>query len=91
MTGIKKTITTEEMIISVRLDVDAILKLYNLGNDTWKVYARKANYTIRALNLFGIKKSADFSDTWDEIMEVTNFRKLYTIKEVAEFIKNGCV
>jgi hypothetical protein len=47
-----------------------------------------ANYSIKALSLFAMKKNANFSDSWDELMEETNFKYLNRISEIAYFINN---
>jgi ABC-type sugar transport system ATPase subunit len=68
--------------------VDSALRQYNENNENWRVNVNIANYSIKALSLYAMKKNADFSDSWDELMEVTNFKSLYRISEIASFI-NG--
>lgn len=83
-----KTIKTEDIIENVKMHVDSALRQYNENNENWRVNVNIANYSIKALSLYAMKKNADFSDSWDELMEVTNFKSLYRISEIASFI-NG--
>lgn len=88
MKNYTKTIKTEDIVKHVKMYVDSALRLYNENNEGWRVNVNMANYSIKALSLHAMKKSADFSDSWDELMEVTNFKALYKISEIASFINN---
>lgn len=83
-----KTIKTEDIIENVKMHVDSALRQYNENNENWRVNVNIANYSIKALSLYAMKKNADFSDSWDELMEVTTFKSLYRISEIASFIND---
>ena len=86
MKNYTKTIKTEDVIENVKMHVDAALRKYNENNENWRVNVNIANYSIKALSLYVMKKNANFSDSWDELMEATNFKALYRISEIASFI-----
>lgn len=88
MKNYTKTIKTEDVVKDVKMYVDSALRLYNENNENWRVNVNMANYSIKALALFAMKKNADFSNAWDELMEASNFKALYKISEIASFINN---
>lgn len=88
MKNYKKTINTEVIVKQVKMYVDMALRLYNENNENWRVNVNMANYSIKALSLFAMKNNANFSDSWNELMEATNFKALYKISEIAYFINN---
>lgn len=88
MKNYTKTIKTDDIVKHVKMYVDSALRLYNENNENWRVNVNMANYSIKALALFAMKKNANFSDSWDELMEETNFKSLYRISEIAYFINN---
>lgn len=88
MKNYTKTIKTEDIVKQVKMYVDSALRLYNENNENWRVNVNMANYSIKALSLFAMKKNANFSDSWDELMEATNFKSLYRISEIAYFINS---
>lgn len=86
MKNYTKTIKTEDVIENVKSHVDYALRQYNENNENWRINVNIANYSIKALSLYAMKKNSDFSDSWDELMEATNFKALYRISEIASFI-----
>ena len=88
MKNYTKTIKTEYMIKQIKMYVYSALKLYNENNENWRINVNMANYSIKALVLFAMKKNANFSDSCDELMEATNFKSLYRISEIADCINN---
>lgn len=88
MKNFTKAIKTEDIVENVKMHVNVALRQYDENNENWRVNVNMANYSIKALSLYAMKKNADFSDSWGELMEVTNFKSLYKISEIAFFI-NG--
>lgn len=88
MKNYTKTIKTEGVVEIIKIHVDSALRKYNENNENWRVNVNIANYSIKALSLYAMKKNADFSVSWDELMEATNFKDLYKISEIADFINN---
>lgn len=88
MKNYTKTIKTEDVVKNIKLHVDTALRKYNENNENWRVNANIANYSLKALSLYAMKKNADFSVSWDELMEATNFKALNKISEIADFINN---
>lgn len=86
MKNYTKTIKTEDIVENIKMHVSCALRDYNDNKESWKVSVNIANYSIKALSLHAMKKNADFSDSWDELMEITNFKSLYRINEIATFI-----
>lgn len=86
MKNFTKAIKTEDIVENVKMHVNVALRQYDEHNENWRVSVNMANYSIKALSLYAMKKNADFSDSWDELMEVTNFKSLYRISEIASFI-----
>lgn len=86
MKNYTKTIKTEDIVESVKRHVTDALRQYNENNENWRVNVNIANYSIKALSLYAMKKNADFSDSWDELMEATHFKSLYRIPEIAALI-----
>lgn len=86
MKNYTKTIKTEDIIENIKMHVNCALRQYDEDNENWRVNVNIANYSIKALSLYGIKKNANFSDSWDELMEVSNFKSLYKYPEISAFI-----
>ena len=88
MKNYTKTIKTEYMVKQIKMYVYSALRLYNENNENWRINVNMANYSIKTLALFAMKKNANFSDARDELMEATNFKSLYRISEIADLINN---
>lgn len=88
MKNFTKAIKTEDIVENVKMHINVALRQYDENNENWRVNVNIANYSIKALSLYAMKKNADFSDSWDELMEVTNFKSLYKISEIASFIND---
>lgn len=56
MKNYTKTIKTEHMIKQIKMYVYSALKLYNENNENWRINVNMANYSIKALVLFTMKK-----------------------------------
>lgn len=82
MTNLKATIKTNDIIDTIRSNVDACIRNYNNRNETWVTNLRIADSMILMLSVEAQKKSASFDDAWEEIMILTGFKKIYAIKEI---------
>lgn len=80
MMNLKATIKTIDIIDTIRTNVDACIRNYNNHNETWVTNLRIADSMILMLSVEAQKKSASFDDTWEEIMILTGFKKIYAIK-----------
>lgn len=82
MTHLKTTISTNDIIENVKLHVEATIEHYNKGDETWVLDLRIADASVTMLGMYARNKYSKFDEAWDEIIRLTNFKKLYTIKEV---------
>lgn len=87
MKNLKAAISTNDIIESVKSQVDATIKYYECGNATWVNNLRIAYKGLSVLSLYAKKKNSSFDDAWNEIMELTGFTELYKIKEVTDKLK----
>ena len=87
MKNIKPVLRTANLCESIRLYVDYALRAYHEGKE-WKCYVRMSNALLRTISLEGFKSGADFSEAWDELMYITGFNRLHTIKEISEYVNS---
>ncbi|MFR4400299.1 MAG: hypothetical protein ACLT4A_17270, partial [Anaerobutyricum soehngenii] len=57
---------------------------YNKGDETWVLDLRIADIGVTMLAMCARNRHSKFDEAWDEIIRLTNFKKLYTIKEVCD-------
>lgn len=84
MINFKKTLNTNDIALSIKKDVDYAILYYNSNNDEWKLYVRMSYYQFRTLCLIAIV--GDFSSAYEELVRVTQYRKLYQYKEICDYI-----
>lgn len=86
MKNLKATIKTEDIINSIKANVNLAIKYYNDNNDLWETHVNIALFQLRTLSLQGFKIKSDFSSAWDELMESTGFEKLHHYYGISEYI-----
>jgi hypothetical protein len=84
MTHLKTIISTNDIIENVKLHVEATIEHYNKGDETWVLDLSIADTSVTMLAMYARNRHSKFDETWDEIIRLTNFKKLYTIKEVCD-------
>ena len=87
MKNIKPVLRTSNLCESISRYVDYAIKAYNEGSD-WKCYVRMSNALLRTIALEGITSGADFSEAWDELMNITGFNRLHTIMEISDYVNS---
>lgn len=86
MKHFKESIKTEDFVKSITLNTEKAIEAYKKHDRIWETYVAIAKYQVRALCIQGITGVTDFSDAWDELMEITGFSKLYFYADISEFI-----
>ena len=84
MINFKKTLNTFDIILSIKNDVDNAILDYNNCNSEWKTYVRMAYYQFRTVGL--VAMTGDYLSAFEELMQETDFRKLYKYKEIRDYI-----
>lgn len=71
MINFKKTLSTNDIALSIKEDVNYAILYYNSNNDDWKSYVRMSYYQFRTLCLIAIV--TDFSSAYEELVRVTQY------------------
>lgn len=84
MINFKKTLSTDEIALNIKKDVNFAILYYNGDNDEWKSYVRMSYYQFKTLCLIAIV--SDFFSAYEELVKETQYRKLYQYKEIRDYI-----
>lgn len=84
MINFKKTLSTNDIALRIKKDVNYAILYYNSNNDDWKSYVRMAYYQFRTLCIIAIV--TNFSSAYEELVRVTQYRKLYQYKEISDYM-----
>lgn len=84
MINFKKTLSINDIALSIKKDVDYAILYYNSNNSGWKTYVRMSYYQFRTLCLIAIE--SDIFSEYEELARVTQYRKLYQYKEISNYI-----
>lgn len=88
MKNFKVELKTVDIINSIKSDVNSTIIHYNAHKENWREFANMAFYQFKTLCLVSFKKQADFSEAYDELSELTDFRELFKYNEIASFINS---
>ena len=84
MINFKKTLSINDIVLSIKKDVDYAILCYNSNNDDWKTYVRMSYHQFKTLCIIAIEN--DFFNEYEELARVTQYRKLYQYKEISDYI-----
>lgn len=86
MTGIKESISTNEIIKKISKYVELAIKKYNSGQ-SWEYEVKVATELLRVLILCSTEPDIDFNVIWNAIMNKTGYNILHHYKVISDYIK----
>lgn len=84
MINFKKTLSTDDIALNIKKDVNFAILYYNDNNDEWKTYVRMLYCQFKTLCLIAIV--SDFSTAYEELVQETDYRKLYKYKDISDYM-----
>lgn len=85
MTGIKESISTDEIIKKISKYVELAIKKYNKGQ-TWEYDVKVATELLSVLVICGTDPDIDFDVMWNAIMHKTGYNILHHYKAISDYI-----
>ena len=87
MTGIKESISTDEMIKKISKRVELAIKKYNSGQ-LWEDDVKVATELLSVLVICGTEPDIDFDVMWNAIMNKTGYNILHHYKAISDYINS---
>lgn len=66
------------------INVNACIYHYYKGDEVWKRNLEVAYSCVYILSVFALKHNSDYSESINEIMEETGYKKLHEITDIAK-------
>lgn len=85
MTGIKESISTDEIIKKISKQVELAIKAYDKGQH-WESYVEVATELLSVLIICGTEPDIDFDVMWNAIMNKTGYNILHHYKAMSDYI-----
>ena len=85
MTGIKESISTDEIIKKISKYVELAIKKYNKGQ-SWEYEVKVATELLSVLVVCGTEPDIDFDVIWNAIMNKTGYNILHRYKVISDYI-----
>ena len=85
MTGIKESISTDEIIKKISKYVELAIKKYNKGQ-SWEYEVKVATELLSVLVICGTEPDIDFDVMWSAIMNKTGYNILHHYKAISDYI-----
>jgi hypothetical protein len=85
MTGIKESISTDEIINKISKYVELAIKKYNKGQ-SWEYDVKVATELLSVLVICGTDPDIDFDVKWNAIMHKTGYNILHHYKAISDYI-----
>ena len=88
MSNIVVTLNTDDIIESIRRNVNNVIKYYERSpkNELWQIYAKMTYSKFHCLTLVAFKDDSNFTEAYDELAELTDFNKLYKYQEIIRYM-----
>ena len=85
MTGIRESISTDEIIKKISKYVELAIKKYNKGQ-SWEYDVKVATELLSVLVICGTDPDIDFDVMWNYIMNKTGYNILHHYKAISDYI-----
>ena len=86
MTGIKESISTDEIIKKISKYVELAIKKYKNKGQSWEYEVKVATELLSVLVICGTEPDIDFDVMWNAIMNKTGYNILHHYKAISDYI-----